>query len=285
VAQACAGGTTAVRLQAVFNGNLVGNRSFRLEALRGNFAMRNPSTGQVSNSITVNSDHTGVVLGLIEVAANTAGQLGVLRVTDVATGVYSDTVFVISGLSASQSLTAVPNTFTFTGALTTQCGTGSADFIVFDGVAPYTAVSSFPSITVTPTTSNTNPGRFTIRANDPNTCISNGTVVVTDALGGRTTVTVTTEAGSIVPPTPVSLAVGPSTITLGCGQSGSITAIGGNGGITATSTSAAVTAVASGGAITITRANTGTSPTSVGIGVTDGRTVVTVTATVPATCP
>jgi hypothetical protein len=59
VAQACSGGTTAVQIQAVFNGNLVGNRVFRLEALRGNFALRNPVTGQVSPSITVNSDHTG----------------------------------------------------------------------------------------------------------------------------------------------------------------------------------------------------------------------------------
>lgn len=285
VAQACRGGTTAVRMQAVFNGNLIGNRVFRFEVLRGNFTLRNPATGQASNTITVNSDHTGTVIGLIEIAANTGAGLGVLRVIDVATGVYADTVFVISGQSTSQLLSATPNTFTFTGPLTTVCGTGTADFIVFDGTAPYTAVSSFPSIVVTPTQSNTNPGRFTLTATNPNTCISNGTVVITDALGGRTTVTVNTEPGNIAPPPPIALAVGPTALTLGCGQSGSVTVIGGTGGFAATSTSAAVTAVVGGNSVTITRANTGTSPTSVGIGITDGRTVATVTVTVPATCP
>lgn len=285
VAQACAGGQTAVRFSAVFNGNLVGNRVFRLEVLRGNFSLRNAATGQASQTITTNSDHAGIITAIIEVGANTPAGLGVLRIIDVATGVYTDTVFTISGLSSSQNLTAIPNTFTFTGALTTQCGTGSADFIVFDGTPPYTAVSSFaPNISVTPSSS-TNPGRFTITANNPNVCIANGTIVVTDALGGRTTLTVTTEAGSTPPVAPPSLAVGPSAITLGCGQSGSVTAIGGTGGLSATSTSASVTAVPSGNSITITRANTGTSPTTVGIGVTDGRTVVTITATVPATCP
>jgi hypothetical protein len=61
-----------VQLQAVFNGNLFGNRTFRLEVLRGAFSLRNPSTGQVSQSITVNSDHTGTVTGIIEIAANAA---------------------------------------------------------------------------------------------------------------------------------------------------------------------------------------------------------------------
>ena len=285
VAAACRGGTTAVQFQAVINGDLNGNRVFRMEVLRGNFSLRNPATGQAGQTITVNSDHSGTVIGLIEVPANAGPGLGVLRVVDVATGVYTDTVFVINGQSTSQSLTAVPNTFTFTGALTTTCGTGSADFIVFDGTAPYTAVTSFPSLVVTPTTVNTNPARFTVTATDPNTCISGGTVIVTDALGGRTTVTVNTEPGTIAPPTPVALSVGPSALTLGCGQSGSVTVIGGTGGISATSTSAAVTAVPSGNSLTITRANTGSSPTSVGIGVTDGRTVATVTVTVPAICP
>ena len=39
VAQACRGGTTAVQMRAVFNGNLVGNRVFRLEVLRGNLSL------------------------------------------------------------------------------------------------------------------------------------------------------------------------------------------------------------------------------------------------------
>lgn len=283
-AQACAGGESAIRMQATFNGSLAGNRQFRMRVLRGNFSLRNPVTGQASQEITVTSDHTGSVLAILEVPANVPTQLGVLRVQDVATGVYSDTVFTISGFSASQSITPVPNDFTFTGPLTTTCGTGTASFLVFDGVAPYTAVSSDPNLTVTPS-SPTNPGQFTLNAFNPNWCMDNATIVVTDARGGRGTVTVTTETGPLAPAEPAPFNVAPSSITLGCGQSGSVTVVGGTGSYFTNSTHPAVSAIASGTAVTITRANTGTSPTSVIISVSDGREIAEVTATVPATCP
>jgi hypothetical protein len=283
-AQACAGGESAILMQATFNGNLAGNRQFRLEVLRGNFSLRHPVTGQASQAITVNSDHTGTVTGLLEVPANVPTQLAVLRVIDVATGVYADTVFTISGLSQSTNITPVPNDFTFTGPLTTTCGTGTATFIVFDGVAPYTATSSNPNLSVT-ASSSTNPGVFTLNAFNPNVCMADATIVVTDARGGRGTVTVTTEPGSVEPTPPPALAVGPSTITLGCGQSGSVTVVGGTGSYSTTSTNPNVTAVVSGNTVTITRVNSGTGPTTAGIAISDGRAIVTVTATVPATCP
>lgn len=283
-AQACAGGESAIRMQATFNGSLAGNRQFRMEVLRGNFSLRHPVTGQVSQAITVTSDHTGTVLALLEVPPNVPTQLGVLRVIDVATGVYSDTVFTISGFSQSQNITPVPNDFTFTGPLTTTCGTGTADFMVFDGVAPYTAISSDPNLTVTPS-SPTNPGRFTLRAFNPNWCMDNATIVVTDARGGRGTVTVSTETGSVSPPEPATFNVAPTSITLACGQSGSVTVVGGTGSYFTNSTNPAVTAVASGTAVTITRANTGTSTATVVVSVSDGRDIAEVSATVPTTCP
>lgn len=283
-AQACAGGESSIRMQATFNGTLAGNRQFRMEVLRGNFSLRHPVTGQASQSITVTSDHTGRVLAILEVPANVPTQLGVLRVIDVASGVYADTVFTISGFSQSQNITPVPDEVTFTGALTTTCGTGSVDIVVFDGVAPYSATSAFPSLTVTPT-SLTNPGVFTITASNPNVCLSDATIVITDARGGRGTVTVNTEAGSIAPPAPAAFNVAPTSITLGCGESGSVTVVGGTGSYFTNSTSPTVTAVASGTAVTITRANSGTSPTSVIVSVSDGRDIAEVTATVPATCP
>jgi hypothetical protein len=284
VAQACAGGESAVIVRAAFNGALHGNKAFRLEVVRGNFSLRNPATGQLSQSISTVSDHTGTVTGIIEVPANVPTQLGVLRVVDVATGVYADTVFTISGISQSQNITPIPNDFTFTGPLTTTCGTGTADFIVFDGVPPYTAVSSDPNLSVTPS-SPTNPGRFTLNAFNPNWCMDNATIIITDARGGRGTVTVSTETGSTAPTPPPTFAVGPTSLTLGCGESGSVSVVGGTGSFSTTSTSAAVTAIASGNAVTITRVNAGSSPTEVGIGISDGRTILTVTATVPAICP
>jgi len=284
-AQACAGGESAIRMQATFNGTLAGNRQFRMEVLRGNFSLRNPVTGQASQSITVTSDHTGAVLAILEVPANVPTQLAVLRVIDVATGVYADHVFTIAGSAQSQTITPVPSEFTFTGALTTTCGTGSANFVVFDGVAPYTAQSTNPNLTVTPSAS-TNPGVFTLTAFNPNVCMTDATIVVTDARGGRGTVTVNTETGSIEPVAPATFTVAPTTMTLGCGQSGSVTAVGGTGSYFTNSTSPdTVTATASGSVITITRLNSGTGPTSVIISVSDGRTIQQVTATVPATCP
>lgn len=287
--QACAGGDSAILMQATFKGNLFGNEAFRFEVLRGNFALRNPATGQVSNSVTLNSDHTGRIIGpIITVGTNVPTQLAVVRVIHVRTGVYADHVFTISQRSATPStLTAIPNTFTFTGPLAGICGTGVADFFVFDGVAPYTAVSSNPAITVSPTVSTSNPGRFTVRADNPNACV-NATIIVTDSAGGRTTVEVRTEEGTTVPPAPpepADLEVGPSSLTLGCGQSGSVTVVGGTGTYSVNSTSSNVQAAVFGNTVTITRLNAGTSPTSVGISITDGRQVVTVTATVPATCP
>jgi hypothetical protein len=284
-AQACAGGESAIQMQATFNGALAGNRQFRMEVLRGNFSLRNPVTGQASQAITVTSDHTGSVLAILEVPANVPTQLGVLRVIDVATGVYADTVFTISAFAQSQNITPVPNEFTFTAALSTECGTGTANFVVFDGVAPYTATSANPNLLVTPSSS-TNPGVFTLRAFNQDVCMSDATIIVTDARGGRGLVTVTTEAGTVTPPAPSAFTVAPTAITLGCGQSGSVTVIGGSGSYFTNSTSpATVTAVVSGNSVTLTRLNSGTGPASVVVSVSDGTDIEEVTATVPLTCP
>jgi hypothetical protein len=286
--QACAGGDSAVRMQATFAGNLFGNQAFRLEVLRGNFALRNPATGQVASAITLNSDHSGTVTGIITVPTGVPTQLAVLRVIHLPTGVYSDTVFVIDGTPpTSGSLTAIPSEFTFTGPLRGQCGTGFADFFVFDGVGPYTAVSSHPSIIVTPTSTT---GRFTIRADRPDVCV-NATIVVVDSLGGRATVNVTTEEGDVDPPTPADppdLVAGPTSLTLACGASGSVTVVGGTGNYSANSTNPNTTATVSGNTVTITRAGPagpGAGSQTATISITDGSQIVNVTATSPATCP
>lgn len=294
-AQACAGGATAVQFRAVTNGNAIGNKQFRIEVLRGNFSLRS-LTGQVTNSLVVTSDHTGLVSFLIDVPPNVPTQLAAIRIVDVATGVYSDTVFTINALSQSQIITPIPNAFTFTGVLNTQCGTGTADFLVFNGVPPYTAVTDFTNAVrvvsqdnPNSNVSNTEPGRFRVEAFNPNFCVAPATVTITDARGGRATVTVTTVLGSTAPPAPIPLAVGPSSLTLGCGQTGSVVVIGGRGGYFTTSTSPNVVAQVSGNIVSITRngpAGPGTGGTqAVGIGITDGAAIVTVTATVPTSCP
>jgi hypothetical protein len=287
---ACTGGTTLVQMQATFGGNLHGDQQFRLEVIRGNYSLRNPVTGQASNIITVTSDHTGTVMGLIEVPAGVAAQIAIIRVVHIPTGVYADQAFLIGGaaLQPAEPLTPVPNEFTFTGATSAECGTGFGDFYVFGGIPPYSAVSATNSIIVTPPQTSENPGRFTIGASNPTICVSNGTVIVTDSLGRRAIVTVKTEPGSAAPPEPVPITISPKTITLTCGTSGSVTVVGGSGPLSVASSHPRVTAIISGTTITITRpVGDGATvyPTAATISVTDGSQIATVDATVPANCP
>jgi hypothetical protein len=291
ITSACAGGTTAVQMNTVFGGGLYGDQQFRLEVIRGNFSLRHPVTGQVGSSITVNSDHTGTLLGLIEAAPNVGTQVAVIRVVHVPTGVYADQVFIIEGTPLAlpdATMVAIPDSFTFTGATTAECGTGFGDFYVFGGTPPFHAVSTNPTVLVTPTDTNTNPGRFTVAASNPTICVDNATVIVTDSQGRRETVSVTTATGSGTPPAPVPITVSPASLTLTCGTGGSISVIGGVGPLSVNSSHPRVTALLSGNTITITRqAGDGATvyPTTATISVTDGSSITPATVTVPANCP
>lgn len=285
----CAGGESAVRMAATFDGSLAGNRVFRFEVLRGPFSFVFPGTNNTGNSVTLNSDHAGIVTAIMRVTANVPTQIGVLRVIDVATGVYADHAFVITQRGPTTALTAVPNAVTFTAALSTECGTGVSEFLVFDGATPYTALSSSPDVQVRRIGNATDqPGRFEVRANNPGVCLDEVPVVITDSAGGRTTFLVSTARGTITPEPPPALAVAPTSLTLVCGSSGSATVIGGRGQYSVNSSHPRISAIVSGNTLTITR-NTGdgasTFPTTGVISITDGAEVLSVTATVPANCP
>ncbi len=288
----CAGGDTIVTLQAIFNGNLAGDRQFRFKRLQGPYTFVNPVTGASGDEVVVTSDHTGTVTVILRVAPGVPTQVALLRVQDVLTGVYADHAFVISG--ATSTIKVIPDTFTFTGALSTTCGTGSADFLVFDGQPPYTAISTNPNIVVTPSSSPTQPGRFTITATNPRVC-STSTIVVQDSLASRATVTVTTAAGTADPaPTVVPLVVAPNQLTLGCGQAASVSVIGGGTTASTTVTYSAssadpnITTTVSGNTVTIRRLGNppaiGAATTTSQVTVTDGTQAVPVSITAPTTC-
>jgi hypothetical protein len=219
-------------------------------------------------------------------------QLAVLRITDVATGVYTDTVFTIAGGSAANTLAVIPDAFTFTGIDDATCGTGEADVFVFDGSPPYSAASSNPNVVVIPIDPNGNPGIFRIRAVNPNVCLTDATVIFIDRFGARTTATVTTAPGANPAPPPPSppVAVSPAAISLLCGQSASVSVTGGTPPYGAASPTPGITASTLGNTLTITRAAVGTTgaatPTTTAlVNVTDGNTVASVTVTAPTTCP
>ena len=288
-----AGCDTIVEISATTNGNLRANQTIRFDAVLGNFQLVDPNTGNASNSFTTATDHNGIATAIIRVPANAGSQVGVFRITDVATGVNTTNAFTILGNSNATSLTAIPSSFTFTGALTTECGTGTGDFFVFGGSPPYAAMSSDPNVAVRPLNANSQPGSFEISAGNPGICLTNATIVVTDSVGAHTTVTVTTSPGSTAPPAPPppALTASPTSVTLACGQSGSVTVIGGGGTYTASSTFADITTTVSGNTVTITRVPGtpeppgGPFPTSQVVRITDGSKIVNVTANVPATCP
>ena len=295
--QTCSGTDAIVRLVATTNGNLFSDRAVRFCVVRGNFQfvvseVPSNTPAVLANCVDTRTDHFGVAIARIRIPADAVTQLATLRVTDIASGAYVDQVFTIVQGSIVGTLTVLPNSFTFTGPRTGVCGTGSADFIVFDGDPPYTAVSSNPNITVTPTTNSSNPARFTVTAFNPNVCVDT-TIVVTDRNNRRATVTVKTEEGSGTPP---PLVVSPTTVTLNdtCGFSTSVTAIGGVGPLSVNSGHPRVSASLSGSTITITRltpdpvppAGPAFYPTTATVSVTDGATVQNVTVNgVKQFCP
>ncbi len=213
--QACGGGETLLRLEANFNGSLIGNRTYRLEVVRGPFFWVYPDGTIAGNTVTVTTDHEGKAFAIFRVTNNVPTQIAIFRIVDVETGVSTEHSFIITGTPLASTLEIIPDEFTFTGPNNVTCGTGSAQFLVFDGLPPYTAVSSFAQVTVTPASTDAQPGRFTFSVNDPNTCLSNATIIVTDARLARGTVTITTELGTTDPPPPPLRAI-PASLTLTC---------------------------------------------------------------------
>ena len=289
VVTACAGGTTAIRFSAIFGGALGGNRVFTLQVLRGNYSIRNPATGQSGSSITTNSDHDGTVTALIDVNNGAPSQVAVIRIIDAATGVYADEVFLISAaVTGTNTLSAVPGTITFNGVLATDCGGGTADVLIFDGTPPYTAISPDNRVSITPATSNTNPGRFTITVAASAPPCGPRPVVFQDSTGARLTYNVISAAGTGTIPTTTAITVSSNTLTLGCGQTGSVSVAGGTGLYTVTSTHPRIIPFTFGNAVGATRATgDGASvfPTTGTVSVTDGNSIANITVTVPANCP
>ena len=283
----CAGGETAMIFDATTNGNILQDRVFRIERVRGPFQFVDPlNTNNQKDVINVVSDHEGKFTAVIRVAIGIPTQVGIIRITDTNSGANVLQTFNISGEPATGVLTVIPESVTLTGPNGTTCGFGTFDVLVFDGAAPYTAVCPNPQIQVVNSPSNSQPGRFTFNVGASTQCLTGEQCVITDAFGARKTFTVTTVKGTSPPATP--LTVSPSTLSLVCGQSGSVTVVGGNGNYAVNSSNSRVTATVSGNTVTITRLTgdpaPGSFPTSATISVTDGTSIGNTVATVPASC-
>ena len=279
----CAGGDTVARVDAVINGNLVGGAAFQFDVVTGNMGFVNPiGSNTVTQSFQATSDHQGAVTAIVRVPPGVATQIGIIRVTYVATGVSNVYAFTIIGATGTP-MSAIPSSFTFTGAAG-ACGSGSGDFFVSGGVPPYHAVSSSSQIAVV--SDDNGQGRFTLTT--AGAACGAYSIIVTDSGNSNpvnsVTVTVTIAAGA-TPPAPVltPLAASPAAIDMGgaCGVSATATVVGGSGTYSASTTAPAyLKTTVSGNTVTVTRNTTGdpapnvTSPQTLNI--TDGSSIASV---------
>ena len=286
----CTGGETALAFDSTFNGILYQLHTFRFEKVRGPFQFVDPlNTNNAVDVVTVIADHEGKFTVVIRVAGGVPAQTALFKVTDLVTGAYSFRAFVIATSTTTSTLTLIPDKISLTGGDATVCGSGTSDVLVFDGVPPYSIICTDTRVAAASLTSTTQPGRFTINVGQQaaGQCLDNVPCVILDANNTRAVLSISTKVGAAAtPPTPITAA--PATLTLTCGGSGAATVVGGTGTYSATSSNSRVSAAVSGNTVTITRLTGdvgGPFPTTAVVTVTDGASVASVTATVPATCP
>lgn len=289
--QACSGSESIVTLFPISNGALYGNREFQLDRVRGDysFVVEDPTvTPQLVNQLRVRSDHNGKVIVRLRVAVNAVTQIASFKVTDIATQATTDVVFFIVQQAPVDFITALPNEIQYTGALSTQCGSGSTDVFLFGGVPPYTIVAS-TGVGFSPSVVTTAGGRLTISVSQSAPPCQTGLVVtIRDSRGAVSAIPITLNVGSgTLPPVTVS----PTSISgLGCGESRSVTMIGGAASLSIASLHSQVTATQSGSTLTMTRRATdsapGPHPTDGAVTITDGATITTVAISgIAPTCP
>jgi hypothetical protein len=293
--QACSGTDSLVTLTPVSNGTLYGDRQFQFDKVRGDFqfVMDDPAAvPQLVNQLRKSTDHDGRVVVRLRVNVNAPTQLAQYKVTDILTGATIEAVFLIVQQPVSDAISVLPDTLTFTGGLSTQCGTGSGDVFVFGGTPPYT-VTAPAGISVSPTLVTDSGGHFTISVGaggfSPTSasCPPSSSVIVTDSRGATGIVTVNVEVGTGTAPT---LAVAPTTIaSLLCGQSVQVTVVGGTGTYSASSQHPRIVTSVVGNVVTLTRLQADpllAYPASGSVVITDGASTATVAVSAtPAFCP
>ena len=289
-AQACQGLESVMQVSPVTNGILAGGKQMRVERISGDFDWVVEGTNTLQSSLNFTTDHRGIGFARLKVRAGAVTQIASFRLIDVATTVNVIELFTISGTAPPGALTLIPSTLTFTGALSTECGTGTADILIFDGKPPFTIQNTEPNLTVSPLVVPDLGGKFTVTAFNRNLCLSGASVVVLDNEGRRATLTVTTAVGTGTPPVAPAVQVSPNAVTLTCAANvATVSVVGGvPGGNSAVSSSPRVTAVISGNSMQITRLLGdvgGPFPVAVTVTVTDGATSAAVAVTSPPSCP
>jgi hypothetical protein len=275
----CSGSDAEVRTTLVQTGLPVAGREIRFEVISGDFRIITSPAGLPETTAltgTALTDASGTARIRIRALTDAPSQNALLQITDVGSGAFQRTAFmIVQATGASAGFFVSPNTVTFTGANTDLCGSGEADVFIFGGAPGYTISNPNPgTIGVSREFVAASGGSF--RVSTFGTC-TDFPITVRDAQGRSTTVRVQSIRGTTSAP---SLAVAPTQVTLSdCTSAASVTVVGGSGNYTATSGSGSViVSRADNNTFSIRRNSTSPAVTgSVPVGISDGRATVTVT--------
>jgi hypothetical protein len=304
----CSGGDAEVTVTLSQGGIPLAARGVQFAVVSGDFRFITTQPGALPETLdTVQStvtDQTGKARARIRILPAAANQTALMQITDLGTGAFQRTSFVIAQVTeADVSFYTVPASLDFIGPLPSTCASGSALFHIYGGTPPYSVSSSSPAfpLLLPPGTSSppvvvrNNGGTFTVQANGGG-CSSEGiagSIIVTDAAGRVRTVPLSNKPTA---DTLVELVVAPDTVTLSsCDAYASVTIAGGTGSYYFGSGSDAIEgSIAFPGNTATFRRRPGsaavtTTPAEVQVGISDSRGTVSVTVKLDGTgagpCP
>ena len=286
----CSGGDALVTVTLSQAGVALTGRLVRFDAVSGDFRFITSPTGTTPEILTISAfattDGSGRASVRIRANADAPNQTAILQATDVSSGAFRQASFVIAqSTGESPGFFVTPTSVTFHGPNQSSCASSqvtpglAATFFIFGGVPPYTITSPSSGLIVSRDTVSFSGGSFDVRPNG--ICLANIPIVIRDASGHTTTVTVSNVVGAA----PVSpLDVSPAAVTLTtCTSTASVTAVGGTGSYFASSGSSAILVnQGSGGFFSIGRGNNNGVPPGTGpflVGISDGQATKDVTVT------
>ena len=299
----CSGqnGTASVLVVGPGGGPLA-NRLIRFDVVQGDFSFVNPAGGPPVQSITATTDQNGFAVVTLTVPASAITQIATIRATDVTSGnAISSNFTIVAFNNGSAVLSVAPTTASIPGlpASPPKCSFGvPVNYFVFGGTPPYTVSASLPNFVIirnSPVL--VSGGSFTAVTNG---CVDPETLIITDASGRFTTVTLSSvlgpDSGSgsgggndcSFSPAPAGCPTVPPIALSACGQTANVTISGGTPPYTVGNSSSGLNATISNTTLSVTR-TTGPAPASPSVTVSAGSFSQTVTVslsgTAAGTCP
>jgi len=204
------------------------SRQVRFDVVSGAFGIQSSDPANpLVQTLTVVSDVNGNARVILLASAGVPTQPALLRATDLTSGDQQTAQFtIVQTINGQGVLSVIPQDITFNGPDNTQCSNNfRGDYYIFGGTPPY-QVAVTPSLPIAVILANvpvTMAGGF-FSAITNGQCVDPATLVISDAAGLTTTVTLHNLVGTAappVPPTPSPLSIVPSVQSGTCNNSNS----------------------------------------------------------------